>query len=196
MAKEVIRSIKPFWFYLICEGIKKLEVAKGEPKSDEWNKVTYLYCSKDMSSFNRIPDEFKDKYRPFLGKAGAKFVCGEISKFHKYQLEPTGKFAVYEQEELDSFLGATCLSFEELCKYFGDRPYYKPLYVWHISDLKVYDKPKALGFFYLACDKPTRTDCFECVDRRENRCKQLVRPPQSWCYVEPESVTDAKLLVL
>jgi len=36
----------------------------------------------------------------------------------------------------------------------------KPLFGWHISDLKIYDKPKELSEF------------------------GLNRAPQSWCYVE------------
>lgn len=54
------------------------------------------------------------------------------------------------------FNGAACMSEVEAAAYSCQ----SPIYGWHISDLKIYDKPKKLGEF------------------------GLTRPPQSWCYVE------------
>lgn len=73
--KSVLRSVKPYWFYLMCEGIKKIEVSKTEPLSKEWNDIVYLYCSKDKKSFDRIPEEHREKYRKYLGTVGASFYC-------------------------------------------------------------------------------------------------------------------------
>ena len=53
----------------------------------------------------------------------------------------------------------TCLKYEEMEAYLGR----KNGYGWHISDLVIYDRPKELNEF------------------------RLNRPPQSWCYVEPEA---------
>lgn len=82
--KSILRRIKPYWFYLICEGIKKIEVGKDYPKNkewqEEWNRGVELYCSKDMRSFNRIPKEHREKYRKYLGKVGARFVCDKVIK--------------------------------------------------------------------------------------------------------------------
>jgi hypothetical protein len=76
----------------------------------------------------------------------------------------------------------------------------KDLYGWHISDLKIYDKPRDLdefsrfGFFGMG-----RSNCICGNWRCENyepseshmippTCKidgcSICRPPQSWCYVE------------
>ena len=73
--KSVLRSVKPYWFYLICEGKKKIEVCKTEPLSKEWDRIVYLYCSKDMRSFKRIPEQYREKYRKYLGTVGAYFYC-------------------------------------------------------------------------------------------------------------------------
>lgn len=63
----------------------------------------------------------------------------------------------------------------------------KWLYGWHISDLKIYDKPRELREF-----KKSNRDCFyadlglakrDCPDCKNSGCF-LERPPQSWCYVE------------
>ena len=50
-------------------------------------------------------------------------------------------------------------------------------YAWHISDLKIYDKPKELGEFRKVCLNGKCSDCIY------EECK-ITRPPQSWCYVE------------
>lgn len=64
-------------------------------------------------------------------------------------------------------------------------------YAWHISDLKIYDKPKELSEFFAKCrisDKKCRlcNNCFEREDSygRYYAVKKLTRPPQSWCYVQ------------
>lgn len=87
--------------------------------------------------------------------------------------------------------------YDELCIYRNGMPFYKPIYVWHISDLEIYDNPKELGEFKTPpCERPESAcgNCkylevtntpnayeFECY--RENGV-HLTRPPQSWCYVE------------
>lgn len=75
----------------------------------------------------------------------------------------------HESEELNALLGN------------------KDGYGWHISDLKIYDKPRELSEFYKFCDKK---NCQMCDGEREydvcvfGRRKPITRPPQSWCYVE------------
>ena len=78
--KSVLRSVKPYWIYLILIGKKKVEVGKNYPKSSEWNKVVEMYCSKDMKSFNRIPAEDREWMRKYLGKVACRFVCDRIEK--------------------------------------------------------------------------------------------------------------------
>lgn len=84
--------------------------------------------------------------------------------FKCYIYMTQGKFADFERERLENFLTAACLSEEEVVRYRENLPYCKPLYGWHISDLKIYDKPRELSEFW---------------DR-----KKITRPPQSWQYVE------------
>lgn len=178
--KSILRSVKPYWFYLICEGKKKIEVCKTEPLSKEWDRIVYLYCSKDMRSFNRIPEEYHEKYRKYLGTVGAKLVCCEVEKFN------VGSLRSDDIEEL------ACLSYAELINYF-----YKPCeldgktakqgYAWHISDLKIYDNPRELGELRTP-DKPyheiiERDGSLMFMDGYESG-KPLKRTPQSWQYVE------------
>ena len=64
------------------------------------------------------------------------------------------------------FNAASCMSDAEIAVYCAN----KEMYGWHISDLKIYDKPKLLSDFKLW-----------------NRKYKIEKPPQSWCYVEEVS---------
>ena len=66
-------------------------------------------------------------------------------------------------------------------------------YGWHISELKIYDKPKSILDFHRAVDK-TELWCEKCAigGKKGTACAfcygldglRIRRPPQSWCYVE------------
>ena len=61
----------------------------------------------------------------------------------------------------------------------------KTFYAWQISNLKIYNTPKALSDFQLACNH--KNDCCTCKrwHGKEFACiAGLKRPPQSWYYVE------------
>lgn len=158
--KAVLRSIKPYYFYLICEGLKTVEVGKTAPRSEDWNRSVELYCSKDMKSFKRIPKEFQDKYRPFLGKVGAKFVCDFFEEFSGGIGIGFKRFRAFAE---------TCLTVQEMQEYLKG----KNGYGWHISELKIYDTPKELGEFLT----PSGTGGVW-------GNHYITRPPQSWFYVE------------
>lgn len=64
-------------------------------------------------------------------------------------------------------------------------------YMWHISNLKIYDKPKELKEFGKKCESANEIHCRGCLNKNdsdfcEKMIKPLTRPPQSWCYVEEE----------
>ena len=83
-----------------------------------------------------------------------------------------------------------CMTLKEVVDYAKG----KKLYAWHISDLKIYDKPKELREFY-TIDESGNDCCIACVHHEtpieEMPCRTctgerryLYRPPQSWQYVE------------
>jgi predicted transcriptional regulator len=61
-------------------------------------------------------------------------------------------------------------------------------YGWHITDLRIYDAPRELSEFLLAC--PNSWYCESCAMYWENNgtcgneSLQIKHAPQSWCYVE------------
>lgn len=165
--KSVLRSIKPYWFYLICEGKKTIEVGKDCPKATDWNRTVELYCSKDMKSFNRIPKEYQEKYRKYLGRVGAKFICDYVKE---YTSNERGWYC-YDLE--------TCLLCDEIAGYGKG----KTLYGWHISDLHIYNEPKELSEFKMGCKGCKERDTYHCKFHCYGE-RPLTRPPQSYIHVK------------
>lgn len=56
-------------------------------------------------------------------------------------------------------------------------------YAWHISELKIYDKPKELSEFKIGCKGCKERDTYHCKFYCYGE-RPLTRPPQSWQYVE------------
>ncbi|MDY6367710.1 MAG: hypothetical protein SPL13_04270 [Clostridia bacterium] len=118
------------------------------------------------------------------GKVIGEFICDEIitikplTKHYSF-----GYFScLYDYDIDDDRIVKTCLTQEDL-KDYGKG---KPLYGLHISNLKIYDKPKELFDFnsyskYQICKERNcfSGDCWTCPNNAI-----MVRPPQSWCYVE------------
>lgn len=203
--KSVLISIRPKWCEKIASGEKTIEVRKTAPKEVAFK--CYIYCSKYNA--NEIVLLKNDKNRFIFGdyrnadghfytiangKVIGEFICNEVEEFHEWELSPQGKFADFERERLENFLTAACLSEEEVVRYRENLPYFKPLYGWHISDLKIYDKPKELSEFYTIAESGSDCCCgcvwhetpleeMPCRTCTEER-KYLYRPPQSWQYVE------------
>ena len=217
----ILASLKPYYYYLIGERKKTIEVRKSALKDLPQDIVFYM--SKDEKSFAKIPKKFQEKYRKHFGRVGMKVVCDKVEKFYcafvPYQKENNlgyGQFVdngvykvngwhegvIFERNDryIDTMLNNNdlkemCLSAQELFDYIGIG---KHLYGWHISDLKIYDKPKELSEFRKALD---RVYCSYFKDYCEEGCvgfgstdyvcndywnweKGLTRPPQSYMYVE------------
>lgn len=161
MNVAVLRSIKPYWVYLICEGKKTIEIGKNRPRSEYWNKRTYIYCSKDIKSFNRIPEEYREKYRQLLGKIIGEFVCVKVDRIthcgtckRDINLKIVDENLCYKELNY-TYLDNCKLSFSDIDEYSNGYD----VYGWHISNLTVYTSQKILNNF------------------------NLTRPPQTWCYV-------------
>ena len=183
----ILQSIKPQYCALIASGRKTIEVRKTRPKCELPVKV-YIYCTKDkvpllLPTYSKGNLTDSDIWQNGNGKVIGEYLCDEIEP--KYCAN--GIAVYYENEQ------GTCLSDAELRMYADG---VKPLYFWHISDLKIYDKPKELSEFGKECN----LDCpsvrcpywkYQRVNADEwdydcscNNIKPLTRPPQSWCYVE------------
>lgn len=190
---SVLISIQPKWVEKIVKGEKTIEVRNTRPKLERPFKC-YIYCTNGNGTLN---DTLMSIDRRFVlnQKVIGDFVCDKIEEFHEYELSPSKKFYEVENARLDLFLKESCLSYNEVCDYRKKLPYYKPLYAWHISDLKIYDKPKELSEFRKPF-APKKLDIRKFIIKnginniapdfksRYDFCDKITRPPQSWCYVE------------
>ena len=161
MSKAVLISIRPKWVEKIANGEKTIEVRKTRPKLAMPFKA-YIYCSWGRDA---------RRLRGSWGKVMGEFTCDRI-----YELAPLN----HAPDDVEK---QACLTREEIVNYLKGTGY-----GWHISDLRIYDKPRELTEFRRAC--PNSWYCESCAMYWENNgtCGNeslyIKRPPQSWCYVE------------
>lgn len=147
--KSVLISIKPEYCELIASGKKTIEVRKSRPKIETPFKCyIYMTATKERCRFWEYLTAYQNSNGDIVDgsqKVIGEFMCDRIEEFHEYELSLSKKFYEFEKARLDLFLKESCLSYNEVCDYRKNLPYYKPLYGWHISDLKIYDKPLSLS---------------------------------------------------
>lgn len=175
----ILASIKPYYYYLIAEGIKKIEVRKSALKNLPQDIAFYM--SKDEKSFAKIPKELQEKYLKHFGKVGMKVVCEKIDKYTSLLFRGQEFYQNFTtSEEIKAHL-----TLKEM-RVYGKG---KPIYGWHISDVKIYDRPRELSEFFKPCPTKEKGDCLSCDCLADNDyggvcTNNLTRPPQSYMFVE------------
>lgn len=143
--KAVLISIQPKWCELIASGEKTIEVRKTRPKSETPFKC-YIYCTKPkmITKYVFKPEDYPEYMRPkktVFCKVpdGSSPFCSEVNGNSKV----IGEFVCdYIHPFFDD--KDTCLSSEDVEKYANG----KVVYGWHISNLKIYNKPRELSEFW------------------------------------------------
>lgn len=166
MSKSVLISIQPHWCELIASGEKTLEVRKTKSKLETPFKC-YIYCTKGDPS--DAGDDFwlhdLETFRSILGngKVIGEFVCDDCSLLTKAHYGYIEQYGCLNREALNTYMGILGreLSYTDGC------------YGWHISELRIYNRPKYLSEFI-----GLRKTKFGLEPVR------IRRAPQSWCYVE------------
>lgn len=182
---KVLASLKPYYYYLIGEKIKTLEIRKSDFKNLPQDVLFYM--SKDEKSFAKIPKEFQEKYRKHFGKVGIEFICDNVERFDV-------PYPAWDKAYLNDILKNSCLTYTDLHSYIGSG---NSGYGWHISNLKVYGEPKELSELWgrkncLAAGTVECWNCFAaCREINGRRYQPLTRPPQSWCYIEETALLSA-----
>lgn len=169
--KSVLISIQPKWCELIASGKKTVEVRKTAPKEVPFK--AYIYCTKKKP--NMVSKIIDGCFTIYNGYIIGEFICDKVVKYEEH-IEEGGLYYTLKND----FNEACQLDNWELHDYGKG----KPLYAWHISELKIYDEPKELGEF----TKPCPYGLSECMYDDRPKCydcnRTITRPPQSWCYVE------------
>ena len=199
--KAVLLSIQPKWCGLIALGKKTIEVRKTRPKIETPFKV-YIYCTNDKKNHfwtgKRYSYADERSHNAFdkdgNGKVIGEFICDAL-------------ISHCEMANADIAEQQGCIRREQLFEYANGAE----LYGWHISELKIYDKPRKLSEFNIV-DNAAVLSCIhrEIIGQPEYktahngwikggyichagsepdwctkcRTKPLERPPQSWRYVE------------
>lgn len=192
--KSVLISIQPQWCELIIDGKvpsrnkKTVEVRKTKPNIKTPFKC-YIYCTQVKNK----NDEYWIVEPDFMyyanGSVIGEFVCDKIYDIRTYQKTNQSREAYCEDLDDDELERVTFLKTADIANYLNE----KNGYGWHISDLKIYDKPEEISEFFTA--KICRdyyggySGCDDvCGAAENNDCRRghtrLTCPPQSWCYVE------------
>ena len=185
--KSVLISTQPKWCEKICHKIgtnkngkpiyeKTIEVRKTKPSIPTPFKC-YIYCCKAKSQWRY--SDYEGAYENSEGEIVyaqqhiiGEFICDEVEEINCLVFISKGY-------EID-----TCLTYKEFYEYGKG----KPLYGWHITDLKIYDEPKELSEFKRPCSY--KGLCFSCKrahfygDGSFVCTSEVTRPPKSWCYVQ------------
>lgn len=191
--KSILLSIQPYYVFLIIAQKmswdipqhKDIEVRKNRPKDNDWDKVTKIYCSTNIKSFNRIPKQYQPYMQKLLGKVIGEFVCDDIVPL-VWGCDGTVYCPLIDDITLEKMTRLNLFEIEEYLKK-------KDGYGWHISDLKIYDKPKELNEFkkagYMTEEEwlyalYPNTHCHYGAWAKKFEIKT---PPQSWCYIHSEN---------
>ena len=181
--KSILLSIKPKYAELIASGKKTIEVRKSAPKEVPFKCYIYMTQGtyKDLGLYS------EGIYQNRMKVIG-EFICDKV-----YNLVNAFGGIMFADENLNQlepqlFRDMSCLTDEQTADYLGD----KDGYGWHISDLKIYDKPKQLNEFYRPCSYSGI--CYSCNrfrpngtpnDKPNDFCDgEITRPPQSYMFVE------------
>ena len=182
MSKAVMISIHPKWCEKICDGEKAIEIRKTRPKMETPFKC-YIYCTRDkhlafmqnQAGTNLIACMDVDAAIPVGGAIGNGKVIGEFTCDDIYEIDPTKTIGA-------GFAEDSCVSSRDIHEYLGGQTGYG----WHISELRIYDRPKDL------CEFERPYECDLCTAKWASECNachgngKIKRPPQSWCYVEEQ----------
>lgn len=201
--------------------LKPVEVRKSAPKEVPF--TAYLYCTNsrfDITDIDDLTSESVCIVSEGRGKVIGEFICDRVDKFSCKCIPRQGiafgyerfikdgvyllnnndtDYVLFERQDryLDTMLknadlAAMCLTPQELFDYAGG--FSKPLYGWHISDLKIYDKPRELKEFQKPCINYDCRNCKRAVIADDETfytygtfctCDdKITRPPQSWQYIQ------------
>lgn len=192
--KSVLISTRPKLVEKICHKIgedetgkaiyeKRIEVRKTAPKEVPFK--CYIY--ETQGQYVKFTHGAHTKYGYGRGKVIGWFICDRIICSQAY-FDSQGKNHLTNVFPDD--IKKTCLDEYDLWDYIAGKAVKANQmydgYLWHISDLKIYDKPRELSEFRKPCDR--FLDCCTCrrlVHNEYMSCdNKITRPPLSWCYVE------------
>lgn len=189
---SIITSVSPYLCGKVASGDCKILVKKSAPKEVPFKD--YIYCTKTKNKWSLC--DYEGAYQNSKGEIvyAQQHVIGEFICDRVYNIDYLPKEYEGNPSQFSEFIcNNSCLSFEQIMEYKKG----KTIYGWHITDLKLYDKPKKLNEFKTPpCEKSEKAcgnckwlikintpDVYECECYVEDG-RQITSPPRSWQYVE------------
>lgn len=160
--KAIIQAYSPEEIDRIARGEQTIKVCKTAPKLETPFKV-YVYETKGATETPWVDEDGHFIYKG-CGQVVGEFVCDFVE-------ECIPDFDPYLKVFFNYFFerGDDCLTEKELRDYGNGLP----LFGWHITEPKQYDKPKDLGEFVTPSGTGGVWGNY-----------YLSRPPRGWQYVE------------
>lgn len=201
-----IVSIRPEWVKKIVNREKTFEVRKSAPKEVPFK--AYIYVTKDgingrsseVLLLNKHTGEVgfgdyrnachygKDDFEICNGHVVGEFICDKVFRTCGWRLRGDTQQCAKQTRFEELFSRFVCLTIDEAVKYAGGEN--REICGWHISNLKIYDKPRKLSEFWgrKKCLMADTVKCWNCpatclVINGKN-CQPIARPPQSYMRVE------------
>lgn len=207
MSKSILTSKQPQIICNVLNGNASVLIFKKFPK--DYRGWVYIYCTKgkpykrgisktvfyphprmDGKSMSRFCRDF-----PLLnGKVVARFYCNNVEEISHYG----GYMKIFWTKtfKYDKFLKKSCLTYEQLHKYYLTMKSFGFLKAVHISQLEIFDIPKPLWHFE-KYGSFARKD-IKCKNKDRGLCNRgwgikgysgcekarLTKAPRSYCYVE------------
>lgn len=182
--KSILLSIKPKYVELIASGQKTIEVRKTAPQEVPFKAYIYesrngghrcKHCNEKDSCYSYAPKNV-GCYNG-RGKVIGYFICDKVDE---YPYDYCDGVDIDDDTILE-----TAIDREDINIYAKG----KTLYGWHISDLKIYDKPRELSEFYTKkkCNSCKKSGYESTACMYDEDCKvpmSITRAPQSWQYIE------------
>lgn len=184
--KSILISVKPKFAELEMNGKKTIEVRKFYIKPP-FKVVNYVTQENRKTYFNLVNHYGQIMFAPkswdnaLNGKVAYEYVVNKVDKYaydHDFDCDNCSEMMYYiHSGELEK----ACLTYRELLAYGKDRT----LYGWHISDLKIYDKPRELNEFGVFCKDFIKCKDISCYkDTCINGFIQIEKAPQNFIYCE------------
>jgi len=134
----------------------------------------YIYCTHGLALYTRPLQLSTENYKtlkafdtyeqPYInGKVIGEFTLNKVDKlgladtYRKYGAWLLNDEKHLDDDEIEMYLKNSCLTLEQFNDYigYGDFEFFQYAigYLYHIDDLKIYNKPKELSEFLVECEK-------------------------------------------
>lgn len=191
--KAVMKSVTPQICGKVASGDCTMLVSKTAPKCETPFKA-YIYMTKQKPY--KMTFAGGGKMLVHNGNVIGEFICDKVIKTCGWRLRGDTQQCAKRTTAEESFPELACLTIDEIVKYAESEN--REVCGLHISDLKIYDKPKELREFRKPLDSVWGSYCNDYCDRgcisfgsTDYSCndywnweKGLTRAPSNWQYVE------------